>query len=141
MDKTTKEWFESIEDPNVRERALANMNPDEANRSRNSLYGALLYGMENYDKNYDEELYWSIIRFKAYKEGNIPVGDYPLNEEVKEELIKQMLQKFGETNNTSSLDTYAKGLTDMHEVMLKQYKETDNGRIEIKSNDHEEKFP
>jgi hypothetical protein len=60
MSKTIKEWFWSIEDPEIRNRALNNMNPETSNKIKDSLRGALTHAFLWSESN-EGGLFWEKI--------------------------------------------------------------------------------
>lgn len=78
MDKTIKEWFEGIEDPDVRKRALENMTPSK--ELYENLNMAIMCGI-HWRSSPEKEYWWKNIHEIAMEKGNIPVGDYPLKED------------------------------------------------------------
>lgn len=62
--KTVKEWFESIKDEDVRQKALANMLDSECNTPKTSL-GNAIFGGFYWDKSKEGMNYWYAQMIRA----------------------------------------------------------------------------
>jgi hypothetical protein len=79
MSKTIKEWLLSIEDPEIRERALNNMNPKTSNKIKDSLKGALSHSFIWSESNEGHE-YWAKIMESGLNEfKQLPPPSDPIN--------------------------------------------------------------
>jgi hypothetical protein len=63
MDKTIKEWFETIEDPEIRAKAIANTNPDRLALSNDSLVSSL-YDAFAWNRSPEKHQYWATFKLK-----------------------------------------------------------------------------
>jgi len=72
MNKTIKEWFESIEDPELREKALKNLEPEKVNVKSSTLSSALWTGFE-FSNTPEGYAFWDKV-FNFY----LPISD-PIN--------------------------------------------------------------
>jgi hypothetical protein len=86
MSKTIKEWFLSIEDPEIRNRALNNMNPERSNKIKGSLRGALAHAFLWSESN-EGESFWD----KIYA-GDIKLFEQPTPDPINPDHYKNAIE-------------------------------------------------
>jgi hypothetical protein len=90
--KTIKEWFESIEDPEIRNKALRNINPDKANIGVARLSMAIDHGL-NWDLlDKKEKGYWGPILVCYIKKEKGHTYPYPTPDPINPDHYKNAIE-------------------------------------------------
>lgn len=122
MSKTIKEWFESIQDPEIRQKALANMDEKEKDRKVGSLKEAIRIGFD-WQPSPEGYVFWEDISLN-YKQvedttNSVHENKHPLPFIVPKETSKDV--------NVPYISNKDKDTPKQHTYDLKIY----NGRVKV----------